>query len=32
MTREEITKRKKISHQLKVLKAMGWREEEVEFK
>ena len=32
MTREEIAKRKRISHQLKVLKAMGWMEDEIEFK
>ena len=32
MTREEIVKRKKLSQQLKALKAMGWSEDEVEFK
>lgn len=32
MTREEIAKRKRTYHQLKVLRAMGWMEDEVEFK
>lgn len=30
--REEIIRRKKLSHILKALKALGWDEDEVEFK
>ena len=32
MTREEIIERKRIAHQLKMIEAMGWKKDEVEFK
>ena len=32
MTREEIIERKRIAYQLKMIEAMGWKKDEVEFK
>ena len=32
MTREEIIERKRIAHQFKMIEAMGWKKDEVEFK
>jgi hypothetical protein len=32
MTREEIIERKRIAHQLKMIEAMGWKKDEIEFK
>lgn len=32
MTREEIIERKRKAHQLEMIEAMGWKENEVEFK
>lgn len=32
MTREEIIERKRIAHQLRMIEAMGWKKDEVEFR
>jgi len=32
MTKEDIIKKKRLAHQLDMLKAMGWNEDEVIFK
>lgn len=31
MTKEEIIKRKRMAYQLKIIEAMGWREDEIKF-